>query len=94
MTARICIVAYQFIEWAYERNIRAQSDDQFKGNGDHIQILLTTINDTAIQVLVADCGGKEVAVPVSETRGYADIVDYSLFNGGLLMRAVFKWRTC
>lgn len=94
MTARITTVAHALIDWSYERNTRAAIDPAFKGTGDYLQVVVTTINASAVHLMVADCGGKELTTNHKEIRNHADYLDYQLVNGGLLMRAVFRWRTC
>lgn len=94
MVARFCTVARLFLEWAVERNYRARQDGAFNGNGDYIQVHLTTLQCGALQLMVADCGGKECITPSRQQLSFADLTTYELFNGGLLMRAVFRWRTC
>lgn len=94
MAGRITLVAHALIEWAYERNVRANNNPVFKGTGEYVQVVITTINASAVQLMVADCGGKELTTNHKEIREHADYLDYQLVNGGLLMRAVFRWRTC
>lgn len=90
--ARVCTVTGQFLQWAYERNLRAENNPEYGGNGHHVQIHLTILQTRAIQVMVADCGGKEAIINRRSTDLMADFTTYELFNGGLLMRAVFKWK--
>lgn len=89
--ARVCTVARQFLQWAYDRNLRAANQAEYEGTGQFVQIHLTVLQATTVQIMVADCGGKEVVVNKRLIDMMADATTYELFNGGLLMRAVFRW---
>lgn len=90
--ARVCTVARQFLQWAHERNNRAIEQTEYRGTGRYVQIHLTILQENAVQVMVADCGGKEAVVNRRIIDLMADSTTYELFNGGLLMRAIFRWK--
>lgn len=90
--ARVCTIASQFLRWAYERNLRATIDTDYCGTGEYVQIHLTVLQDRALQIMVADCGGKECIIRKRSIDFMADFTTYELFNGGLLMRAIVKWK--
>lgn len=95
MVARINIVANYFIEFATRRNRRAAGDmGGMGGTGHSISLQVGEINSHAVEIKVVDEGGFERIARKSHLLGQADLVSFDLINGGLMMRAILKWRTC
>ena len=94
MVRRISIVSEYFIEFAVRRNRRALENPDYYGSGRSLSLTIGCINDHAIEVKIVEEGGFERIARKSHLLTHADLISFDLVNGGLMMRAILKWRTC
>ena len=94
MVLRVEIVATALVKLALERNELAQTDPQLKGVGTTVEIVMQTVNHDGVQLTITDTGGKTACISKKHVDEYVDLVSFELTNGGLTMRAFFKWASC
>lgn len=94
MVLRVEIVLDSLVQLGLARNRLAADDKTLKGNGLTIELSLQTVGGDGVQLMVKDSGGKAACVSKRGINQYVDLITFDLTNGGLLMRALFKWRTC
>ncbi len=94
MELRVEIVFYGLLMVAIERNLLALAEPRMKGKGDTIDITIQTMSKDGIQLTVHDAGGKTACISKKHIDQYADLIAFDLTNGGVMMRSMFKWRSC
>lgn len=86
MVLRVEIVLDSLLRIALERNEAAQ--------GETVEITIQTIGGDGVCLTVKDHGGKAACIARKHVDQYVDSIDFVMTNGGVIMRALFKWKTC
>lgn len=94
MELRVEIVLRGLLVIALERNRQAILEPRMKGKGDIVEITIQTMGRDGLQLTVHDSGGKTACISKKHIDQYADLIAFDLTNGGVMMRAMFKWRSC
>ena len=94
MQLRVQIVFDAFLTMAMDRNSLARQEPTARGKGDTIDFMIRTMGDDGVILTCKDTGGSAAYVRRTHINPHIDSADFLLTNGGLLMRAVFKWKSC
>lgn len=86
MWLRVELVFDVLLRLALERN-----DDM---GGETVEFVIYTVGKDGLLLTVKDHGGKAACVSRKHVDEYVDSINFELTNGGLLSRALFKWKTC
>ena len=82
------------VELVFDVLLRLALDRNEEANGETIEFVIHTVGKDGVILTVKDCGGKAACISRKHVDEYVDSINFELVNGGLLSRALFKWKTC